>query len=91
MPWPTAKCLPTRYSRNRRPPRQDGGASALRWLVQQQDVIVLSKTATEARLKENFAIFDFALTREEMAAVRELARPDGRIVNPQGLAPEWDA
>lgn len=44
---------------------------ALRWLVQQQDVIVLSKTATEARLKENFAIFDFALTREEMAAVRE--------------------
>ena len=64
---------------------------ALRWLVQQQDVTVLSKTATEARLKENFAIFDFALTREEMAAVRELARPSGRIVNPQGLAPEWDA
>ncbi|RVH12288.1 aldo/keto reductase [Sinorhizobium meliloti] len=64
---------------------------ALRWLVQQQDVIVLSKTATEARPKENFAIFDFALTREEMAAVRELARPNGRIVNPQGLAPEWDA
>ncbi|RVG03095.1 aldo/keto reductase [Sinorhizobium meliloti] len=64
---------------------------ALRWLVQQQDVIVLSKTATEARLKENFAIFDFALTREEMAAVRTLARPNGRIVNPQGLAPEWDA
>ncbi|ABR59436.1 aldo/keto reductase [Sinorhizobium medicae] len=64
---------------------------ALRWLVQQQDVVVLSKTATEARLKENFAIFDFALTREEIAAVRELARPDGRIVNPQGLAPEWDA
>jgi diketogulonate reductase-like aldo/keto reductase len=64
---------------------------ALRWLVQQQDVIVLSKTATEARLKENFAIFDFALTREEMAAIRELARPAGRIVNPQGLAPEWDA
>ncbi|OHV85648.1 aldo/keto reductase [Ensifer sp. LCM 4579] len=64
---------------------------ALRWLVQQQDVIALSKTATEARLKENFAIFDFALTREEMAAIRGLARPDGRIVSPAGLAPEWDA
>ncbi|WP_026618611.1 2,5-diketo-D-gluconate reductase B [Ensifer sp. WSM1721] len=62
----------------------------LRWLVQQQDVIALSKTATEARLQENFAIFDFALTREEMAAIRGLARPDGRIVSPQGLAPEWD-
>ena len=63
---------------------------ALRWLVQQQDVVVLSKTATQARLKENFSIFDFALTREEMAAIRQLARPDGRIVNPSGLAPEWD-
>ncbi|PDT52312.1 MULTISPECIES: aldo/keto reductase [Sinorhizobium] len=62
----------------------------LRWLVQQQDVIALSKTATEARLEENFAIFDFALTREEMAAIRGLARPDGRIVNPADLAPEWD-
>ncbi|WP_331373677.1 aldo/keto reductase [Sinorhizobium chiapasense] len=63
---------------------------ALRWLVQQKDVITLSKTATEARLKENFAIFDFALTPEEMAAIRKLARPDGRIVSPAGLAPEWD-
>ncbi|AFL49288.1 2,5-diketo-D-gluconate reductase B [Sinorhizobium fredii] len=63
---------------------------ALRWLVQQQDVITLSKTATETRLRENFAIFDFALTREEMAAIRGLARPDGRIVNPAGLAPVWD-
>lgn len=64
---------------------------ALRWLVQQPDVVALSKTARESRLKENFAIFDFALTREEMAAIRNLARPDGRIVNPAGLAPEWDA
>ena len=63
---------------------------ALRWLVQQPDVVVLSKTATQGRLKENFSIFDFALTREEMAAIRQLARPDGRIVNPSGLAPEWD-
>ncbi|THK39622.1 aldo/keto reductase [Ensifer sp. MPMI2T] len=63
---------------------------ALRWLVQQKDVIALSKTATEARLKENFAIFDFALTPEEMAEIRKLTRPDGRIVSPAGLAPEWD-
>ncbi|WEX87733.1 aldo/keto reductase [Sinorhizobium garamanticum] len=63
---------------------------ALRWLVQQKDVVALSKTATETRLKENFAIFDFALTPEEMAEIRKLARPDGRIVSPAGLAPEWD-
>ncbi|WEX78319.1 aldo/keto reductase [Sinorhizobium numidicum] len=63
---------------------------ALRWLVQQKDVVALSKTATESRLKENFEIFDFALTREEMAAISGLARPDGRIVSPAGLAPQWD-
>lgn len=62
----------------------------LRWAVQQKDVIALSKTATESRLPENFDIFDFALSEEEMAAVHKLARPDGRIVNPGHLAPDWD-
>ena len=62
----------------------------LRWLVQQKDVITLSKTATESRLKENFDIFDFDLTSDEMAAIHKLARPNGRIVSPGGLAPDWD-
>jgi len=62
----------------------------LRWAVQQKDVIALSKTATTSRLPENFDIFDFALSGDEMAAVHKLARPDGRIVNPGHLAPEWD-
>ncbi len=62
----------------------------LRWAVQQKDVIALSKTATESRLPENFDIFDFALSEDEMTAVHKLARPDGRIVNPGHLAPEWD-
>lgn len=63
---------------------------ALRWTVQQKDVIALSKTATESRLRENFDIFDFALGDGEMAEIYKLARPDGRIVNPGHLAPEWD-
>ncbi len=62
----------------------------LRWLVQQKDVITLSKTATESRLKENFDIFDFDLSGDEMAAIHRLARPNGRIVSPGGLAPDWD-
>jgi diketogulonate reductase-like aldo/keto reductase len=62
----------------------------LRWAVQQKDVIALSKTATESRLPENFDVFDFALSEEEMAAVHKLAKPDGRIVSPAHLAPEWD-
>ncbi|MBB3773364.1 diketogulonate reductase-like aldo/keto reductase [Angulomicrobium tetraedrale] len=63
----------------------------LRWVIQQDGLIALSKTAGEARAAENFAIFDFELSRDEMAAIHTLARPDGRIVSPAGLAPVWDA
>lgn len=62
----------------------------LRWLVQQEGIIALSKTVSEARAAENLAIFDFELDAGDMAAIRALARPDGRIVSPQGLAPVWD-
>lgn len=62
----------------------------LRWLIQQPDVVALTKTATEARLAENLAVFDFALTADEMMRIHKLARPDGRIVSPDGLAPAWD-
>lgn len=64
---------------------------ALRWLVQQQGVIALSKTVSEARARENLAIFDFELSPEDMATVHGLAHPAGRIVSPEGLAPAWDA
>ncbi|WP_445503316.1 aldo/keto reductase [Microvirga sp. G4-2] len=62
----------------------------LRWLVQQEGIIALSKTVGEARAAENFAIFDFALTEGEMAAIHGLAEADGRVVSPEGLAPVWD-
>lgn len=62
----------------------------LRWVVQQPGLIALSKTVSEARAAENLAIFDFALSDAEMAAIGALARPDGRIVSPAGLAPAWD-
>lgn len=63
---------------------------ALRWVVQQEGLVALSKTATESRLKENFDIFDFALTPHEMQAIHALATPDGRIINPDHLAEAWD-
>jgi 2,5-diketo-D-gluconate reductase B len=63
---------------------------ALRWLVQQPDVIALSKTAKVSRLGENLAVFDFELSEEEMARIFALASPEGRIVNPKELAPAWD-
>ncbi|MGK6315342.1 aldo/keto reductase [Neorhizobium sp. DT-125] len=62
----------------------------LRWAIQQKDVVALSKTATVSRLPENFDVFDFALSLEEMEAIHGLAKPDGRIVSPGHLAPVWD-
>lgn len=62
----------------------------LRWIVQQDGLIALSKTVSETRAAENATIFDFTLPAADMAAIHALARPDGRIVNPAGLAPVWD-
>ncbi|EJN05171.1 aldo/keto reductase [Phyllobacterium sp. YR531] len=62
----------------------------LRWLIQQESVITLSKTVSEERARNNFEIFDFELTNDEMQALHSLARADGRIVNPGNLAPNWD-
>lgn len=62
---------------------------ALRWLLQ-QGYVVLSKTARSERVPENMAVFDFELSEDDMAVIAELARPDGRIVSPPGLAPDWD-
>jgi 2,5-diketo-D-gluconate reductase B len=62
---------------------------ALRWLLQ-TGFVALSKTAKPARVAENFAVFDFTLSDAEMAAIGRLARPDGRLVSPPGLAPAWD-
>ena len=63
----------------------------LRWLIQQDDVVALSRTTNPDRVVENLTIFDFELGEDEMAAIQTLARPDNRIVNPPGLAPDWDA
>lgn len=62
----------------------------LRWLVQQDGVVALSKTVNETRARSNFDVFDFELSADEMQALHALARPDGRIVNPGHLAPKWD-
>jgi diketogulonate reductase-like aldo/keto reductase len=63
----------------------------LRWLIQQGNVVALSRTTNPARVAENLAIFDFELGEDEMAAMQSLARPSSRIVDPPGLAPAWDA
>jgi len=52
----------------------------LRWHVQQPNNIAIPKSSKPERIKENIAVFDFALAPDEMAAISRLARPDGRMV-----------
>jgi 2,5-diketo-D-gluconate reductase B len=66
------------------------GQVALRWLLQQDGVSAIPRSSREAHARANFEIFDFELSAAEMAEISALARPNGRIVNPGGLAPRWD-
>ena len=43
----------------------------LRWLTQ-RDIIVIPKSVRKDRMAENFDIFDFELTQEDMDAIRQL-------------------
>jgi 2,5-diketo-D-gluconate reductase B len=52
----------------------------LRYLVQ-QEIAVIPRTSKEARLAENAAIFDFALSAAEMQEIAGLTRRDGRVVD----------
>jgi diketogulonate reductase-like aldo/keto reductase len=66
------------------------GQVALRWLIQQDGVGAIPRSSREAHAMANLEIFDFALSTAEMAEIFALARPDGRLVDPAGFAPNWD-
>lgn len=60
----------------------------LRYLVQ-RGIIAIPRTSKAARLAENFAIFDFALSPEQMREIDRLANLRGRVVN-WSASPQWD-
>ncbi len=62
---------------------------ALRWLVEQDDVAVIPKASREENLRNNLAVFDFALSDEDHAAISRLSG-NVRLVDP-AWAPAWDA
>jgi diketogulonate reductase-like aldo/keto reductase len=63
---------------------------SLRFLVQ-QEIAVIPRTNKVERLSENAAIFDFALSKEEMAEIAALAHPGGRVVDfAFSGRPQWD-
>jgi diketogulonate reductase-like aldo/keto reductase len=60
----------------------------LRWHVQ-QGLVAIPRSSNKARVAENLAVYDFELTPADMTAVGNLARANGRVVNPT-TAPKWD-
>jgi len=63
---------------------------ALRWLIQQEGVIAIPRTTSATRAAENIAVFDFSLSEREVAAINELASPQGRIGDWLDPAYQWD-
>jgi 2,5-diketo-D-gluconate reductase B len=62
---------------------------ALRWLIEQENVVAVPKAAQRDHAAANLDIFDFALTAEDRAAIDALAAGD-RLVEWGGYSPDWD-
>ncbi len=63
---------------------------ALRWLIQQGNIVPIPRSSNAKRMAENLDVFDFALSADEMKRIDALKRPDGRVANPAGRVPAWD-
>ncbi|HXD46740.1 MAG TPA: aldo/keto reductase [Pseudolabrys sp.] len=62
----------------------------LRWLLQ-QGVASIPFSSKPERIADNFAVFDFVLSEDDMRRISALKRPDGRVANPVGRVPGgWD-
>lgn len=61
---------------------------ALRWLIEQEQVVAIPKASTENHLRENLDVLDFVLEDDDFYAIDDLDKSN-RIVNPD-FAPEWD-
>ncbi len=62
---------------------------SLRWLIQQDNICAVPKTATLANARANFDIFDFEIEDDDMSKIFTIGTPAGRIVN-KDFAPKWD-
>nr|WP_312128037.1 aldo/keto reductase [Brevundimonas sp.] len=65
------------------------GQVTLRWITQ-QGIIAIPKTSSAERARENFDIFDFALTEDEVARIAGLAN-GFRVGDHLDPAFQWDA
>ena len=50
----------------------------LRWLIQ-REVVVIPKSADMERINENFNVFDFELSADDMVTIKSLDQGSGLI------------
>lgn len=62
---------------------------ALRWLIEQKNVVVIFKSSHEKYIKENCNIFNFKLEDKDKALLFRLNKNKHREINPP-FAPKWD-
>ena len=63
---------------------------ALKWLVQQPDMVVVPRALEYSEINENIDIFDFELSENEMNQISGLRDRNRRIVDPTVRRPVWD-
>lgn len=57
------------------------GQVALRWLIEQENVVTIPKASNETHLRENIDVFDFELSDEEFNDIDDLEK-GMRLINP---------
>lgn len=62
---------------------------SLRWLIEQENVVVIPKASSKENLIENLDIYDFELEDEHFDAIDKLEK-NNRLVNPT-FAPDWNS
>ena len=61
---------------------------ALRWLIEQEQVVAIPKASSIEHMEANLDIYDFSLEDDDFYAIDDLEK-NRRIVNPD-FAPDWD-
>lgn len=63
---------------------------ALAWLAGHGDVISIPRSSRPERLADNLKALDVSLGEDEMAEITALNSRNMRLVDPEGVRPDWD-